>query len=66
MSNKELIKREIEKLPEDAIEEVLDFIQFVEIKKGKERLARSSQVLSADSFRRIWDNKEDAAYDAVQ
>ncbi|MBI5605043.1 MAG: toxin-antitoxin system, antitoxin component, Xre family protein [Deltaproteobacteria bacterium] len=66
MSNKQLIIREIDKLPEDALGEVLDFIQFVEIKREKERLARSSQTLSADSFRRIWDNKEDAVYDAVQ
>jgi len=66
MSNKELIKREIDKLPEDVLGEVLDFIQFVEIKRERDLLTRSSQALSADSFQRIWDNQEDAVYDKVQ
>ena len=66
MSNKELIKREIDKLPEDVLGEVLDFIQFVEIKRERDLLARSFQALSADSFQKIWDNEEDAVYDKVQ
>jgi len=66
MSNKELIKNEIDKLPEDVLGEVLDFIKFVEIKRERDLLVRSSQTLSADSFQRIWDNEEDAVYDAVR
>jgi Protein of unknown function (DUF2281) len=66
MLDKEQIKREIDKLPEDALGEVLDFIQFLETKREKDLLARSSQALSAGSFQRIWDNEEDAVYDTVQ
>jgi hypothetical protein len=66
MSNKELIKREIDKLPEEVLGGVLDFIQFVEIKRERDILARSSQALSADSFQRLWDNEEDAVYDAAR
>jgi hypothetical protein len=66
MLDKELIKREIDKLPEDVLGEVLDFIQFLETKKERNLLARSSQELSTGSFQRIWDNEEDAAYDTVQ
>ncbi len=65
MSNKELIKKEIDKLPEDALGEILDFIQFLEMKRERTLLSRSSQLLSASSFQRIWDNEEDAVYDTV-
>ena len=65
MLDKELIKREIDKLPEDALGEVFDFIQFLETKRKGDLLARSSQELSTSSFRRIWDNEEDAVYDTV-
>jgi hypothetical protein len=66
MLDKELIKREIDKLPEDVLGEVLDFIQFLETKRERDLLARSSQALSASSFQRIWDNEEDSVYDTVQ
>jgi len=66
MLDKEQIKREIDKLPEDVLAEVLDFIHFLETKREGNLLARSSQALSAGSFQRIWDNEEDAVYDSVQ
>jgi len=65
MVDKEHIKKEIDKLPEDALGEVLDFIQFLEIKRERDFLASSSQALSASAFQRIWDNEEDAIYDSV-
>jgi len=65
MLDKELIKKEIDKLPEDVLGEVLDFIQFLEAKKEKDLLVRGSQDLSAGSFQRIWDNEEDSVYDTV-
>ena len=65
MISKELIKKEIDKLPEDVLAEVFDFIQFLESKKGKDLLVKSSQELSTSSFQRVWDNEEDAVYDTV-
>jgi hypothetical protein len=65
MSVKELIKHEIEKLPENLLQEVLDFIQFLEIKRGKMLLVKSSQEMSRPSFERVWDNEEDAVYDSL-
>jgi len=65
MLDKELIKKEIDKLPEDILAEVFGFIQFLESKREKNFLVRSSQELSAASFQRIWDNEEDAVYDKV-
>lgn len=63
---KELIKKEIDKLPEDILAEVFDFIQFLESRKGRGLLAKSFQELSIPTFQRIWDNEEDAVYDTVQ
>jgi hypothetical protein len=62
---KELIKKEIDKLPEDILAEVFDFIQFLESKRERNLLVRSSQELSAKSFKRVWDNEEDAIYDTL-
>ena len=65
MSAKEMIKHEIEKLPENLLQEVLDFIQFLEIKKEKMFLVKASQEMSLPSFERVWDNEEDAVYDSL-
>ena len=66
MFDKKSIKREIDKLPDDVLGEVLDFIQFLKTKRETGLLTRSFQELSESSFQRIWDNEEDAAYDTVQ
>lgn len=63
MSVKEMIKNEIEKLPENVLHEVFDFIQFLENKRERTLLVKASQDLSRASFKKIWDNEEDAVYD---
>ena len=65
MLDKELIKKEIDKLSEDILTEVFDFIQFLERRKERDLLVRSSQESSATSFQKIWDNEEDSVYDTV-
>ena len=65
MSVKEVIKKEIDKLPEDILAEVFDFIQFLESRKEKTLLTRASQKLSGVSFKKVWDNDEDAVYDRL-
>lgn len=65
MSVKEMIKNEIEKLPENVLHEVFDFIQFLENKRESTLLVKASQDLSRASFEKIWDNVEDAAYDSL-
>ena len=65
MTVKEMIKTEIEKLPENLLAEVFDFIQFLEIKREQNLLAKASQELSTASFENVWDNKEDAVYDSL-
>jgi hypothetical protein len=63
MSVKDLIKKEVDRLPENALAEVLDFIQFLELKVEKESFIKASQRLSERSFEKIWSNEEDAVYD---
>ncbi len=63
MSVKEMIKKEIDKLPENLLPEVFDFIQFLEGKREKIMTAKAAQDLSAASFQKLWDNEEDAMYD---
>ncbi|RZD16662.1 MAG: DUF2281 domain-containing protein [Candidatus Acididesulfobacter guangdongensis] len=63
MSGKDLIINEIDRLPEELLPEILDFIKFLEVKE--EHTIHSSQVLSERIFEKIWDNAEDAAYDAL-
>jgi len=65
MSVKEIIKNEIDKLPENLLSEVLDFIRFLESKKERTMLTMASQELSTASFQKIWDNDEDAVYDSL-
>ncbi|MBC8554310.1 MAG: DUF2281 domain-containing protein [Candidatus Brocadiales bacterium] len=65
MTVKEMIKKEIDKLPEDILIEVLDFVRFLETKKERELLTQTSQKMSEISFERIWDNEEDSVYDKL-
>ncbi len=65
MSVKEMIKKEIDKLPEDLLPEVIDFIQFLENKRERIMIAKTSQDLSTASFQKIWDNEEDTIYDSL-
>lgn len=65
MSVKEMIKNEIDKLPENLLQEVFDFIQFLEIKRERNLLVKASHELSKTSFEKIWDNEEDAVYDSL-
>jgi len=65
MSVRELIKNEIDRVSEDILPEILDFIQFLELKKEKTILAKTCQSLSERSFDKIWDNDEDAVYDKL-
>lgn len=63
MSVKELLKKEIDNLPENMITEIYDFVRFLEIRKERDLLVNASQKLSENSFEKIWDNEEDAVYD---
>lgn len=62
---KEMIVNEIDRLPENYLIEVFDFIKFLEVKRERSILVKASQQLSTTSFEKIWNNEEDAVYDRL-
>lgn len=63
MSTAEQIMREIQKLPEPLIQEVLDFIGYIELKHGlKDRLAEELKPAQTPAMKHVWDNSEDEVW----
>jgi hypothetical protein len=65
MTVKEMIEKEIDKLPENMLVEVYDFVRFLETKKERILLIQASQRTSEIAFEKIWNNEEDSAYDKL-
>ncbi|MBI5561877.1 MAG: toxin-antitoxin system, antitoxin component, Xre family protein [Deltaproteobacteria bacterium] len=62
---KEMIKKEVDRLPESLAAEVYDLIIFMKSRNEKANLSMGAQAPSAPSFPKIWDNEEDAVYDKL-
>ena len=70
--NAQLLLQKIQKLPLERILEVDDFVEFLQLRTLRAQaslqdrdLVRSAQQVSQPSFAAVWDNAEDAAYDAL-
>ncbi len=55
----------INALPADRIAEIEDFVAFIAEREQARALTRAAAAASALSFAAVWDNEEDAAYDAI-
>lgn len=53
----------IRTLSPDKIAEVENFVDFLNQKNRERQLLHASNKLAEDSFRKVWDNSEDDAYD---
>lgn len=63
MSTAEQIMREIQKLPESLVQEVLDFIGYIELKHGlKDRLTEELKQAQTPAMKHVWDNTEDEVW----
>ncbi len=63
MSTAEQIMREIQKLPAPLVQEVLDFIGFIELKHGiKDRIAEELKPAQTPAMEHAWDNVEDEVW----
>ncbi len=60
----EILVEKIKQLPQQRIAEVEDFVDFLAQREEK-KLVQSAAKLSEDSFRKVWDNEEDAVYDEL-
>jgi hypothetical protein len=60
---KDELLRRIEKLPEDVLEEVYDFVAFIQEKRreDRERLSWGSFALSTGAFE-FWNHREEVEY----
>ena len=63
MQTESLIEK-IKSLPPERINEVEDFVDFI-AERAERRLVKTATKMSEESFRNVWDNEEDAAYDRL-
>ncbi|MBC7474185.1 MAG: DUF2281 domain-containing protein [Candidatus Sericytochromatia bacterium] len=57
MTKKELLINEIDHIPENLIDEIIDFVQFLKVKKMKINL--ETTILSESSLSKDWLSKEE-------
>ena len=57
--------QKIRSLPPERITEVEDFVDFLRTRDAEQQLTRAAAKASEPAFRKVWDNPEDAAYDAL-
>jgi len=61
----ETLLEKIRSLPPEKVAEVEDFVDFLRHREEDRRLSRAATKLSEESFRRVWDNPDDADYDQL-
>jgi hypothetical protein len=64
-SNVSTLTQKIQSLSAEQINEVEDFVEFVRLRGQERGLTRAVSAISAPAFEAIWNNPEDAAYDAL-
>jgi hypothetical protein len=59
------LAEKIQSLSAEQIVEVEDFVEFVRLRGQERGLIRAAKAVSAPAFEAVWNNPEDAAYDAL-
>lgn len=60
----ELIDK-LETLPPERIAEIEDFIDFIKQRNQDQQLTQAATKTAEQSFTKVWDNPDDAVYDAL-
>jgi len=55
----------LDRLPPERQAEVEDFVEFLSLKDQDQGLARAAAKVSEASFKKVWENPDDAAYDQL-
>jgi len=55
----------LEALPPERLDEVEDFIDFLEQRNLNRRLTQAASQTAEASFSHVWDNPDDAVYDQL-
>jgi len=62
--NKETILKQLEELPPELTQEVLDFIDFLRIKRVKKDMSEQNLLLiQQENLRKIWESKDEDLYE---
>jgi hypothetical protein len=64
-SNASTLTEKIQSLSAEQIVEVDDFVEFVRLRGQERGLTRAVSAVSAPVFEAVWNNPDDAAYDAL-
>jgi len=64
-TNEHELLEKIRALPPEKLVEVEDFVDFLQARDESRRLSHAAARLSEAAFAEVWDNPEDAAYDAL-
>jgi hypothetical protein len=64
-ANVSTLTEKIQTLSPEQIVEVEDFVEFIRLRAQERGLARAMSAASAPAFEDVWNNPEDAAYDAL-
>jgi len=55
----------LDQLPPERVAEVEDFVDFLRHKDQDWCLTQAAMQTAAPSFKKVWDNPDDAVYDAL-
>lgn len=55
----------LDQLPPERVAEVEDFVDFLQHKDQDRRLTQAAMQTAEPSFKKVWDNPDDAVYDAL-
>lgn len=62
--NKEAILKQLNELPPELMQEVLDFIEFLRIKRAKKGMSEQDFLLiQQENLRKIWDSENEDLYE---
>ena len=64
ISDNDLLQK-IRSLPPEKVLEVADFVDFLRHRDIDRHLVRAAGAVSSGTFSKVWDNPDDAAYDAL-
>jgi hypothetical protein len=65
MPNTEALIEKIRALPDERLDEVEDFVDFIVSRSADRALVRAARTASVEAFAKVWDNPEDDIYDAA-
>jgi len=65
MADAQSLIEKIQALPPERIAEVEDFVEFVALREQERALTRAAAAASEPVLAAIWDNEDDAIYDAL-